>query len=57
MQEWLMLYNIEFDNTMTTTQLLNLIKPSINHNKRYVIDDILQRHGHTVLTKTTIISQ
>jgi hypothetical protein len=56
MQEWLMLHNIEFDNTMTKTQLLNLIKPSINHNKGYVIDDILQRHGHTVLTKTTTIS-
>jgi hypothetical protein len=49
MQEWLMLHTIDFDNTMTKTQLLNLIKPNINHNKRWVIDDILQRQGHTVL--------
>jgi hypothetical protein len=34
MQEWLMFHTIDFDNTMRKTQLLNLIKPNISHNKR-----------------------
>jgi transposase len=51
MQEWLTLHNVTFDRTMTKKQLVyELIKPFNNHNnRRYVIDDILQRHGHIVL--------
>jgi transposase len=50
MQEWLTLHNVTFDRTMTKKQLYELIKPFNNHNnRRYLIDDILQRHGHIVL--------
>jgi hypothetical protein len=54
MQEWLTLHNVTFDRTMTKKQLYELIKPFNNHNnRRYLIDDILQRHGHIVLRLQT----
>jgi transposase len=50
MEKWLTLHNVTFDRTMTKKQLYELIKPFNNHNnRRYLIDDILQRHGHIVL--------
>jgi hypothetical protein len=50
MQEWLTLHNVTFDLTMTKKQLYELIKPfNNNNNRRYLIDDILQRHEHIVL--------
>jgi hypothetical protein len=47
MQEWLTLHNATFNLTMTKKQMYELIKPF--NNRRYLIDDILQRHGHIVL--------
>lgn len=49
MQEWLRSNRIPFDDSMLKVQLLQLISLHKPRNKEYVIDSLLQQHGHTVL--------
>ncbi|KAJ8912809.1 hypothetical protein NQ315_014392 [Exocentrus adspersus] len=46
--EWLHKYNIIYDEKMTNAELLLLAKRH-RQEDRYVIDDLLRKHGHEVL--------
>lgn len=50
MQQWLLDHDISFTNSMIKVQLFALIKQhSHKYPSSYVIDDIAEQHGHTVL--------
>ena len=50
MQAWLQKRNIYFTDNMTKVQLWSVIKPLIHgEQKCYVVDELLQSHGHQVL--------
>jgi transposase len=52
MEEWLLQYKIPFSSDLLKTELYDPIKLHKPRQKRYVLDDILSAHGHTVLRLT-----
>jgi transposase len=49
LQEWLRAKKIIFDDDSGKTELLSLCRQNKPQNTRYVIDELLQEHGHQVL--------
>ncbi|XP_063232129.1 uncharacterized protein LOC134536307 [Bacillus rossius redtenbacheri] len=47
-QEWLNSNNIAYEEDMTKSELLNIVKCQ-RPSPKYRVDDILQRHGHEVV--------
>lgn len=49
MIDWLKSKNIEYNENSTKKDLWQIIKPLRESNKIYVVDQLLQKHGHNVL--------
>jgi hypothetical protein len=49
MENWLLQHKIPFSSDFLKTEIYDLVKLHKPRQKRYVLDEVLSAHGHTVL--------